>query len=258
MWKLLCAVIVVAVLSTYADADRERGKHAIRNRRIHIQNLQPPIDYSVKGQEAIVIESEFLGYNYSTPKTETDGYVYTPGGYIYVTPTVKISTTTRKPTTKPSTPGTTYLPPGTTYLPPPTTTPTTTTTTSTTTPTTTTTTSTTTPTTTTTTSTTTPTTTTTTSTTTPSTTPFKPYNRTYLPPPGPPKVYLPPVRATVIPYPSVIYTRISTEKTITRVNTNPITISPPTLPPTTPSRPFGYYNEYLPPKEYLPAFITRK
>jgi len=242
MWKLLCVVIVVAVLSTYADADRERGQRAIRNRRIHIQNLQPPIDSSVKGQEAIVIESEFLGYNYSTPKTETDGYVYTPGGYVYVTPT------TRKPTTKPSPPGTTYLPPGTTYLPPPTTTPTTTTTTSTTTPTTTT-----------TTSTTTPTTTTTTSTTTRSTTPsiyLPPYTRyTYLPPPEPPKTYPPPVKYS---YPPVNYTRISRgTTTTTRVNTSPISVPPPTLPPPTPTRPRGYY-EYLPPNEYLPAFKTRK
>lgn len=48
-----------------------------------------------KRQDAVVIESAFSGYDYTTPKS--DGYVYTPG-YVYKTPNVTLSvrTTTRK------------------------------------------------------------------------------------------------------------------------------------------------------------------
>ncbi|XP_070149647.1 coiled-coil domain-containing protein 80-like [Polyergus mexicanus] len=229
-WKLLWVAILVAVLSTHhADANYERNKRAIRN-DYQIPNL--PIHSSLKEQDAIVIESNFLGYEYTTPKPT--GYVYTRG-YVYVTPNVTILTPTSTTTTttkKPSTPGTDYLPPTTTLS------------------------------TTTTTITTTPSTTTTTTTTTPSTTTttFKPtylppYERTYLPPP---RKYLP-VRPTPIPYPTIRYETIRTSS-ITPRTFKPFhtPAPPPTLPPSTTRAVLIRGYEYLPPKEYLPAFKTRK
>ncbi|KAM0731323.1 hypothetical protein ACS0PU_002383 [Formica fusca] len=243
MWKLLWVAVLVAVLSTYhADANHEKNKRAIRN-NYQISNL--PIHSSLKGQDAIVIESDFSGYEYTTPKPT--GYVYTRG-YVYVTPNVTIltptTTTTTTTTKKPSTPGTDYLPPRTTRS-------------------TTTTTTTTTPSTTTTTTTTTPSTTTTTTTPSTTTTTFKPtylppYERTYLPPPEPPREYLP-VRPTLMPYPTVRYETIKTPRTTLRPF-KPFQIPGPrpTLPSSTTQAVLIRGYEYLPPKEYLPAFKTRK
>lgn len=50
----------------------------------------------VNRQDAVVIESAFSGYEYTTP--ESDGYVYTPG-YVYETPNVTLSITTSTTTT---------------------------------------------------------------------------------------------------------------------------------------------------------------
>ncbi|XP_050455862.1 adipocyte plasma membrane-associated protein Hemomucin-like [Cataglyphis hispanica] len=236
MWKLLWVAILVAVLTTYANANHEKNKRAIKN-NYQIPNLLPPIHSSLKGQEdAIVIESNFPGYEYTTPKPI--GYVYAIPNVTILTPTSTTTTTTKKPFT----PGNSYLPPRTT--------PSTTTTTTTT------------PSTTTTTTTTTPSTTTTT-TTTPSTTTtttlkptyLPPYKRTYLPPPAPTRE---PVRPTLIPYPSVKYEPIKLSTTYRPFKSYQKPGPTPTTPRSTthPVLIRGY--EYLPPKEYLPVFETRK
>lgn len=45
-WKLLWVVILMAVLSTYYAYASERNKRVIKN-NYQIQNLQPPIDFSL-------------------------------------------------------------------------------------------------------------------------------------------------------------------------------------------------------------------
>ncbi|XP_029670421.1 integumentary mucin C.1-like [Formica exsecta] len=108
MWKLLWAAVLVAVLTTRdAEANRERSKRAIESNSNKYQNFLPPLTSRGIGNQP------FTGYTYSTPKTESDGYIYrtpdviftiptttkttstkTTDGYVYPTSSNKISTTT--------------------------------------------------------------------------------------------------------------------------------------------------------------------